>query len=409
MNHGARKNLILLIFLLSACGNLSGNSSNNGSSGANNPVCNLPTIATASNVLPVQVGKTSSLCGTNINIPCTTVTVCTPGTNTCQSISDILVDTGSSGLRVFSSVLTNVTPSPITDTSGNSIAECAQFGIGEDWGPLMSAGVQLGGENPVEIPIQVINTSYATRPSACANADDTPAHAGFNGILGVGLFAEDCGSYCASHSNNGFYYSCTGSSCTEISYETTKQVQNPVAHLLTNHNGVILQFPSVSPIGASSVSGNLVLGIGTSTNNVPPDCSTSFQTSSDGNFMTQFNGTTYTHSFIDSGSNGLFFPQPTTLTTCSKGSPAEGFYCPTFLTNYTAVNLSADESHSNTVSFQIGNTEGLISNGNLVFNNIGAPESGSFDWGFPFFLGKTIFVGIDGTPSSLGVGPYWAY
>lgn len=407
MNPWAYKNLILLAFLFSACGKLTGDSDNN-SAGVNN-VCNLPNISASTNVLPVQVGSTGSLCGTNVNIPCTTVKVCTPGTSTCQSISDILVDTGSSGLRVFSSVLSSVTPTPITDTSGNAIAECAQFGIGEDWGPLMSAGVQLGEEDIVEIPIQVINRNYATRPSACANADDTPIHAGFNGILGVGLFSEDCGSYCASHSNNGFYYSCAGSNCTEISYENVKQVQNPVAHLLTNNNGVILQFPGVSPIGASSVSGNLVLGIGTSTNNIPPGCSTFFQTSSSGNFITQFNGTTYTHSFIDSGSNGLFFPQPTGLTTCSSGSAAEGFFCPTSLTSYTAINLSIDQRHSNTVSFQIGNTAGLISNGNLVFNDIGAPESGSFDWGFPFFLGRTIFVGIEGTQSSLGTGPYWAY
>ena len=44
---------------------------------------------------------------------------------------------------------------------------------------------------------------------------------------------------------------------------STQQVQNPVATLPADNNGVVLQFPSVSYEGASSVSGYLILGIGT--------------------------------------------------------------------------------------------------------------------------------------------------
>src|ERR1700693_3503730 len=38
------------------------------------------------------------------------VTVCVPGTSTCQTIDGVLVDTGSSGLRVLSSALTVALP-----------------------------------------------------------------------------------------------------------------------------------------------------------------------------------------------------------------------------------------------------------------------------------------------------------
>jgi hypothetical protein len=56
-----------------------------------------------------------------------TVTVCVPGTSDCQSIDHVLVDTGSSGLRLLGSELTIALPAWTDDSSGLPLAECTQF------------------------------------------------------------------------------------------------------------------------------------------------------------------------------------------------------------------------------------------------------------------------------------------
>jgi hypothetical protein len=44
-----------------------------------------------------------------------------------------------------------------------------------------------------------------------------------------------------------------------------------------------------------------------------------------------------------------------------------------------------------------------------VFADIGGSFPSGFDWGLPFFFGRNVHVGLEGTVSILGTGPYWAY
>src|SRR6185437_2870303 len=141
-------------------------------------------------------------------------------------------------------------------------------------------------------------------------------------------------------------------------------------------------------------------GIGTESNNAPGSVLT-YHADSQGNFTTSFDSQSLTESFIDSGSNGLFFPAPTGLSTCSGSSNAPGWFCPTSTQNYSATNTSATGSPSGAISFQIVNTSNIITNGNSVFNDVGADSSTTgfstaFDWGLPFFLGRKVYVGING-------------
>ncbi|MBJ6727384.1 DUF3443 family protein [Geomesophilobacter sediminis] len=358
--------------------------------------------SSTSNVVAITVNGSLCSSGSYPNKPCVSVTVCTPGTSNCQTITDILLDTGSTGLRVFKQAL-SVTLPQVT-VGSRSLAECIQYADGSsNWGPVQTASVTLGGEPAVQVPIQVIDSTFGTRSRACQSADLGPSDGGFNGILGVGLFAQDCGSACAGSSNIGLYYGCSGSTCTGTTVPLSTQVQNPVALLPQDNNGVLVQLPSVSTSGATSVSGSLILGIGTRANNSSTSVTT-FPADSLGEFTTTFNGSTLSNSFIDSGSNALFFDYPS-FTTDSTGT----WYTPSSATPLSAVNTGAFGSPSLSLNFTVANATSLFHTGNNVFNDLGGSGLGGFDWGLPFFLGRNVFVGIEGTTSPLGTGPFWAY
>jgi hypothetical protein len=383
-----------------------------------------PSTVTPNNVLTVTVNGSLCSTGSYPNKPCVSVTVCSPSTATCKTIDDILLDTGDDGLRIFESLLTGISLTQVTSGSG-SLAECIQYADGSaDWGPVQTAVVVLGNEPAVTVPIQVINSAFGTVPSSCGNPETSPSVAGYNGILGVGFFAQDCGSTCVNNTNNGQYYSCSGSKCTGTTAPLSSQVQNPVALLPLDNNGVIVELQSVSFGGSSSASGSLVLGIGTQSNNTPSTSGsmavTTYPTDDvSGEFTTTFKGSSLTESFIDTGSNGLFFPSITSSYNLTSQLPDctnnPGWFCPAVTppatVAFSATIAGASGSPSGTVTFNIGNADDLFSSSsNNVFVEVGAEGStGSFDWGLPFYFGRYVYIGIEGTSSVLGTGPYFAY
>ena len=365
----------------------------------------LPSPASGINVLPIIVN------GNYSNAPMVSVKVCEAGSAVnCIVVDNILIDTGSFGLRVFGSVLTGLNLSQINSPSAQPLAECAQFGIGSTWGPIKNADIILGGESAVNIPLQIIDSTFATRPSGCLDSDTDPSTAGYNGILGVGLFKEDCGSSCVSpHPAPDLYYSCNGASCVASNAPLASQVVNPIVKLGTDNNGVIVDLPTIANCGVETVTGSLILGIGTRANNTASATSI-FSANAYGEFSTTFNGHSYTHSFIDSGSNGLFFPRISSLPSCSQpigGQDISSFNCPYDSVNLTAIQISGASQKS--INFKINNAYNLFLSPNYNFNDISADWSSGFNWGLPFFYGRKVYVGVEGKNSTLGTGPYWAY
>jgi hypothetical protein len=360
------------------------------------------------NVLKVTVNGSLCSTGSYPNKPCVSVTVCAPGTSNCKTINDILLDTGASGLRIFKSLITEIPITPVANGSG-TLANCMQYADGTaNWGSVQMADVILGNEPAVTVPIQIIDSTFGTIygqiQSLCGNPEITPEAAGYNGILGIGLFTEDCGLACAIYPRNGMYYSCSNSTCAATVVPLSEQVQNPVSHLPVDNNGLIITLPAVSLGGAISVDGNLILGIGTRSNNTASGVAVYPADPSYGEFITVLNNITYNDSFIDTGTNGLFFNNSTMsgLTIC------DDWYCPFSTQSLSATTKGYTGLPSGLVSFQIGNATTLFGSSNNVFIELGGPDE-SFIWGLPFFLGRRVYIGLEGKTSSLGTGPYWAY
>jgi hypothetical protein len=343
----------------------------------------------------------------------TSVTVCVPGSTTnCQTISGILVDTGSSGLRILSSALSIPLPQQI-DSSSNPIVECAAFEDGVTWGPVQNADVEMAGEKASGLPIQVIGTSnFSTVPSACTGQgqpEDTLSALGTNGVLGIGQTIQDCGQYCTDAAVlQNTYFSCPVSGCVATTQTLAKQVQNPVASFATDNNGVIVEFPSVTA-PEISLSGSLIFGIGTQSDN-GLGSATVYGTDPYGDFSTTYQANTY-ESFLDSGSNGIYFLDTTTtgLPVCSD---VTFLYCPASTATIDVVNTALAGTNGGTApaTFMVGNADLLESNfSDSVINNLAGPFSDNFDFGLPFFFGRKVYVAIDGKSTPGGTGPYTAY
>jgi plastocyanin len=353
-----------------------------------------------------------------INQPYVNVTICTPGTTTCQTIDHVLVDTGSYGLRLNVDLDSGLALPAVTTPSGAAAGECAQFVSGYVWGAVVKADVTIGGETASNLPIQIGGTQsspFITVPTACSSTGNSLASVsalGANGILGIGLFKQDCGADCVSTATP-MYYGCTSAGCTQSKMPLTSQVSNPVSSFSVNNNGVALVFPSVSTSGATSLTGTLIFGVNTQTNNTLAT-ETAYKASSDGNYTVVYNGVTYGASFIDSGSNGIYFDS--SLPACSVNTD---FYCPTSALTLSLTTSSYDASNSGTTTVQLVNIDNLSKSINAAYiggsmsslstGSSSASYDDSFDLGLPFFFGRKVYVVIEGNTVTQGTGPFWAY
>jgi hypothetical protein len=374
-----------------ACGGSQGDGPGDGGSG------NGSGAPTAPNVAPLIVDDGPAGAGGAADVPFVSVTLCVPGTTTCQVIDHVSVDTGSSGMRVLQSVLT--IPLPQVDVNGNAEGECLTFADGYAWGSVRDADVKISGELAAKIPVQVIgDTSIGAVPADCANQgspEDTVMTFGANGLIGINQIVAD----------QGLYYACSGGTCSGVTIPDSAMLPNPVSAFGQDGQGAILQFGTVPDDGAATLSGTLTFGIGSRSNNGLGSAKV-LTTNAMGYISTSFDGATLATSFIDSGTNTYAFDDPS-IPVCTD---APLFDCPTSTLNLTATNIGTNGT-SAPATFKVGNADSLFGSTNTAFDDLASPgiDKNTFDWGFPFFIGRTVFVALQGASTPGGTGPYFAY
>jgi hypothetical protein len=359
--------------------------------------------STTPNAQPIAV---TSAPGLTRNMLTTSVTLCVSGTSNCATINNVQVDTGSQGLRILASALPSSLQLAALPSGSGTTGECAVFGGGYTWGAVHTADVKMAGQVAASLPIQLIaDPSVPTVPSDCAGAGlgmQTISTLRSNGILGVGLFAADCGSACAGAALPRWYYSCnTSGACSASIQPLAQQVTNPVSAFPLDNNGVVIDLPAVADTGAPAVAGSMIFGIGTQANNVLGSATILKANPQSGYVSTMSNGVTYSFSYLDSGSNALYIT--------NAGMPQCGlWYCPATTQAANAV-IAGTDGTSVAVAFSVANATSLFNTSNNAFDNLAGIASNSFGWGLPFFFGRRVYTAIEGRLTSAGNGPYFAF
>lgn len=368
--------------------------------------------------------------------PFVSVTLCVPGTTTCQTIDHVLLDTGSVGLRIAQSALSAELQAGLPqqiDPGGNPVGECYGFVDGYTFGSVRQADFQIGGEKVANMPLQVIGDvgRFAGVPSQCSSGGGsnmvTVQDLGANGILGVGTTTTDCGTNCAITGGTAAagYYDCPPTGCgavvarAAVAAAPFEQLPNPVAAMAVDNNGTMISLPAVPYPGAPSVTGTIIFGIATQTNNglgtaTVLATSSSRSASGPGLLTVAYRGQNLTDSFIDSGSNGYYFVDAS-IPQCTEAY-LTGFYCPP-----SPLTLSLLIQGRNGLSiaralllysardvFRVDNAAvpGVGGNPEAVAKFMPYPHS--FDLGLPFYFGRSIYTAIEGRNAGGSVGPYVA-
>lgn len=434
--------------VLGACGG-GGDSTSTTVSGGGTNINVATAFSQTANNLRLVVEDVPALRGfsvTNTNTLFADVRICEPGTSQCVTVDHLLVDTGSVGLRVLASKVRdgglNLPPVNLSNHVGDIAYECFQFVIGGMWGRNATADVWLGQQRTSSPSISIhliddLSPSSMPVPADCTTAADnqilsSATGLGANGILGIGSTTLDCGYNCTvGDYTNTFiqYYHCppaatSSSACGPASVAFNEIVYNPVSALPAPfNNGYVLKMPAVGGAGATTARGELILGVDSyrpgvdtySDNRVPSGASKAelgvdYTNNIDSylNVTTTFRGVDYPVSYLDTGTNGMFFSHASlTSFICAP------WYCPPATLALDAAISDGKTVKTNApapVSFQIGN--GMFYTANPAISDnagiaIGPDAAKTFAWGMPFFYGRQVYLTIwDFDPN---IPPWYAW
>lgn len=402
---------------------------------------NLPPVTTPNgpNVLKIDVngGPEVGVAGGGVyqNVPFATAKICAPGSaSNCVTISGLLVETGATGIRIFDNEVKSLNLPEVKASNGSPAYDCVSFGDGTYiWGSVQQADVILASETASKVPIHVISTT-GDAPSSCSNGGglnlNNAIALGANGIIGIGFEPTDCyfDNQSICDASDGFtdppfpaYYTCSGTDCTPAFVAKANQVTNPVVLFPKDNNGFMMSLPLANK-PMVNLSGYVIFGLGTESNNQLSSSATVITMACDA-FTTVFANQTLgitdattcagPYSAIDSGSNGIYFPNYANLPLCTAN---RSLYCPTGTVDLSATIMGQD-GKSKAANFSAGNGDQLLTSAATAPDAVlptlaGTNDFGNgFVWGLPFFYGRNVYFSIaeksapGGTPKT----PWWAF
>jgi hypothetical protein len=386
----------------------------------------------SSEPLPVDASPRTLGCGTATNIghanmaplyvdgfPClsppqfilntayTNIKICAPGNKTnCQVIDHVIVDTGSVGLRIASSVVNSklLQAMPHVPTSGPQIlTNCSVFASGQAlYGPVQTADVYIADKFAGNFPLQIFGKNL-TPPAGCGDASQPPggvSDLGANGLVGVGFKARA----------GGGYYSCNtdGSNCAPQDTNPSIATPNLVSKLQNDNNGLTIALNNIPDLGATvPVLGLLIFGVGTQADNTPPEGTIPLL--ADISLIVENNTG---RALIDSGTPFVSVTGPQPLS--SSCQIQSTFLCPPPPPDNTAtIMLGLASNGASTpaycVNYTVANADELITSlSDTAFNDLlnqGSSSGVPSILGLSVFFGRTMYFVFDGKQSPLGTGP----
>ena len=336
------------------------------------------------------------------------VTVCVPGSRNCTTIDDVMVDTGSTGLRLDASVVPSwLRLPPVLGPHRRPMAECLRFLADDAWGPLARADVLIGGLTASGLPIQIIETAAPEQPASCPRSEVAPTS---NGTLGVGSHLTDCQGDCRQSKADPMYFECGTERCEPLDGLVAKayRLPNPVTFFDGHDNGIVFDLPDVTGAGARESVGTLTFGVGS-------DDGDRFRSAAilrldeRGHFTIVYAGSAYPESYIDSGTETWIVPD-VTLSRC-PGMPWA--FCVAPAATREAVAIGRDGART-VLPFRVGDYRQIRHQGFGASGEIAVaarPQSSAFVWGAPFFIGRRIAVVLEGrrVPGNTNLdGPFYA-
>ncbi len=358
------------------------------------------------NVVPLTVRTPHS----GFNRLLVSVTVCAPATNRCATIDDVMVDTGSTGLRLEAFAVPEFLRLPAFEGRDHApLAECVRFVGSDAWGALRRADIRMGGLTAADLPVQVIDDAAFPPPSSCGRSGG-PATS--NGTLGIGAQLTDCSGACQQSESHPHAYGCRAGTCTPLAnpVEIAERLPNPVARLGDGRlNGVVFDLPAPPRGSADAVAGTLTFGVGTTANN-QLGAARILKLDPFGRFTTIYEGRRFPGSYIDSGTETYILPDDR-LPRCARPGWALCVSPPRPL----RATLVGQDGTDIPTPFWVGDYNAIRDRRFGASADIAVaarPGSDAFVWGAPFFLGRRVFLVMTGrtVPGSPGVsGPFYAY